>query len=249
MIYKYLLAACCLILLAAGCKKEEVPDLPVARAELTARLMESLNYKRYDEALGIIDKLLALYPDDVELMEMKTRVIINKCTARVQLCINQGKLEEALAIVRAESRNNPMIRKFNLMEEQLKQLILLRDSARRLANAQEIPELDDAIKSMEQILRDYPQAAHLKKELNLRKKDLERLRKEKIKADALAKKRAEEEAKAKAAAAKAKAQADARAKAAAAAQARVDAAKEKAEKSRQKDSGNKFVGPQRPPKL
>ena len=121
MIYKYLMAAFCLMLFAAGCKQEEVPDLPIARAELTVRLMESLNYKRYDEALGIIDKLLALYPDDVELMEMKNRVIVNKCIAKVQPCVDQGKLEEALTIVRSESKNHPMIRKFNLV------LILLMD--------------------------------------------------------------------------------------------------------------------------
>ena len=247
MIYKYLMAAICLILLAAGCKQEEVPDLPIARAELTARLMESLNYKRYDEALGIIDKLLALYPDDVELMEMKNRVIVNKCTAKVQLCIDQGKLEEALAIVRSESKKHPMIRKFNIMEDQLKKLIALRDSVKRLADAREIPELDDAINNFEQILRDFPMASQLRDELKLRKKDLDRLRKEKAAADAAAKKRAEEEAKAKAAAVKAQKLAEARAIAAAEAQARADAAKEKAEKYRKNDSGNKFVGPQHLP--
>ena len=79
-----------------GCSKKQVPDPPSARAELTARLFETLDGKRYDEALVIVDKLLALDANDADLMEMRDRIVGNIATGRVRDFIADEDLEGAL---------------------------------------------------------------------------------------------------------------------------------------------------------
>ena len=243
MVYRILLICLVVLTVATGCSDQRVPDPPTARAELTERLFDALNYKRYDEALAIIEKLLALYPDDSELMEMKSRVIVNACVERIQPLINQGNLEEALKIVRQEAKKHLAIRKFYELEAEILKLLNLQKLAENLKNAKTAAELEDALKKIETPAAEYPLAVNLHNDMKARRIHLARIRKAEAAAKAQAEARAKAEAEKARASARAQAQAEARVKAEA-------AAKDAREKFRQQQEANKkeeFVGPRPKP--
>lgn len=249
MIYRYIIACVLLTVLLTGCRKEEIADPPLARAELTTRLYDALQYDRLDEALEIIGKLLSIYPDDAELGEMHDRIVITRCIRRIQPLIDSGKLAEARKIVREENKNYPAVSYFRELDEELETLVILQNRAESLAAAKTPAELETALKNIEYSIQDHPQAEQLKRDIDKRRQDLVNMRK----AEAEARAKAEKEAREKAIAARRKAREEARKKAQAEARARAEAAaqaaRENAEKDAAADSESKnFVGPQIPQK-
>jgi len=233
MLYRLLPMLLLAAFLITGCEKKRVADPPTARAELTTRLYDALQDKRYEEALAIIDKLLASDPDDVDLLEMQIRVTANMHTVQIQQAVDDGDLDKALQLLREARKKHPAIRQFLDMEEEITALTELRDAAGTLANAKTIPELRKALETIRlmDISGQYPQAVALQKDIAKRQQDLKNMiaAEAKAKAEAEARARAAAEAKAKAEA-EAKARAEAEARAAAEAQAKAAAeAKAKAE--------------------
>ena len=172
------LAAVLVSLLASGCGDRNKIAPPSARAELTARLFDALQFHRYDDALAIIDKLLAIDPDDVELMEMRSRVITSACTVKVQQFVDQNQLDKALQTVVTARKNNPVLPQLIALEEEIRGLIALRDAANVLAAAKTIPELAAALEKIAPLAAKYPQAKALHRDIDTRRKELERFRAE-----------------------------------------------------------------------
>lgn len=172
------LPICCLLLavITAGCGKSDAPDPPVSRVELTNRLFETIKQKRDDEALNIIEKLLALEPDDIELMEMRDRIVSNRCSRKVQKLIDQGKLNQALALIRQERRQYPVLAQLRVQEDEVLDLINLQAAARKLAAAQNIADLAAALNTIRPLAEKYPQAKQLHNDIKKRAEDLTAMR-------------------------------------------------------------------------
>ena len=165
-----------LLMLTAGCSDSKAPDPPTARAELTARLFDELKARRLDSATAIIDKLLALDPDDADLMEMRDRLTANKATLATQNYVNRGELENALAYIQKQRKQYPVMPKLRILEEEVRGLITLRDAAQRLADAQTIPELSTALENIAPLAAKYPTAKKLHIDIKLRRRDLDKMR-------------------------------------------------------------------------
>ncbi len=159
-----------------GCSKTEVPDPPLARAELTVRLGEALKHQRDDEALSLIDKLLALDGDDSDLIEMRSRVIANRCVRAAQRRLDAGNLEEAREIVQAARQQYPLIPRLRMLEEEISGLIDLRNAAAALARARSIPELTTALEVAEPLAAAHPGARTLAADIKTKQAELARLR-------------------------------------------------------------------------
>lgn len=176
MFYRWLIFAFVLLLFISGCSENQAPDPPIARAELTVRLYETLKVKRYSEALAIIDKLLALDSDDPDLMEMRDRIIGNIATVKVQEYIDSNRLEAGLKYIRRERRTYPVMPKLRMLEEEIKNLITLRQAAQALAEADTIPKLAAALDFIVPLAAKYPAAEQLHKDIARRKADLKNMR-------------------------------------------------------------------------
>ncbi len=166
------------IMLTSGCGDQDISNPPTARAELTARLFDALQFHRYDDALAIIDKLLAIDPDDVELMDMRNRIIANACTVKVQQFVNLNQLEKALQTVVAARKSHPILPQLTALEEEIRSLIALRNAANALAKAKNIPELAAALEKIAPLANKYPQAKALHRDIDARRKELEQMRAE-----------------------------------------------------------------------
>ena len=145
MLYRIFALCSAALFLCCGCSETQPHDPPAARAELTVRLLETLKNKRYTEALAINDKLLALDPNDAELMEMRDRLIGNIATENVQKFVDAGKLAEALKYLHNERKLYPVMPRLRMLEEDVQNLIALRKAADRLAAAKTISELATAL--------------------------------------------------------------------------------------------------------
>lgn len=176
MFYRSLILSFALLMLIGGCSENKAPDPPIARAELTARLYETLKFKRYSESLVIIDKLLALDSDDADLMEMRDRIIGNIATVKIQHYIDENRLEDGLKYIRSERRKFPVMPKLRLLEEELKNLIVLRKAAQTLAAADTISALTAALDFIVPLAAKYPAAKQLHNDIKQRKADLEKMR-------------------------------------------------------------------------
>ena len=165
-----------ILLLAAGCSEEQAPEPPVSRAELTCRLFEALDANRDHDALAIVDKLLALDNNDADLMEMRERILGNICTRKVQTLIDQENLDEAAKYVAIQRRRHPRLPKLQILENEVAELITLRNAARKLADAASPADLDLALRKIEPLSTKYPQAKQLKRDIDRRKQDLQKMR-------------------------------------------------------------------------
>ena len=176
MFYRSIILAGALMLFICGCSDNKAPDPPSARAELTARLFDTLKEKRYNEALAIIDKLLALDANDAELMEMRDRIVGNVIVSKVQKYIDNQELEKALRYIQKERKTYPVMPRLRILEEDVRSLIALRNAARRLAAAKTIPELTAALDTVTPMAARYPAATQLHKDIAVRKADLKKMR-------------------------------------------------------------------------
>ena len=176
MFYRLLILFSVALIFCSGCSKKTAPDPPTARAELTVRLYDTLKEKRYTEALAINDKLLALDPNDADLMEMRDRIIGNIATVKIQHYIDENRLEDGLKYIRSERRKFPVMPKLRLLEEELKNLIVLRKAAQTLAAADTIPALTAALDFIMPLAAKYPAAKQLHNDIKQRKADLEKMR-------------------------------------------------------------------------
>ena len=176
MPYRLFILFSAAIILCSGCSKKTAPDPPTARAELTVRLYETLKERRYTEALAINGKLLALDPNDADLMEMRDRIIGNIVAVNVQKYIDQGRLEKAYSYIRKERKNYPVMPRLRLLEEEVKNLIALRDAAKKLAEASTVPELTAALELIVPLAARYPAAKQLDADIALRKVELKKMR-------------------------------------------------------------------------
>lgn len=176
MFYRLLILFSAVLLLVCGCSKKTAPDPPLARAELTLRLNDALKLARYNEAIPIIDKLLALDPDDADLMDMRDRIIGNICVERTRKYINSKKLEKALKYVQKQRRQYPMLPRLQILEAEVSNLIALRDAAAELVRAKTIPELTAALEKVTPMAAGKDAAELLAKDIQIRKKELADLR-------------------------------------------------------------------------
>lgn len=176
MFYRLFLLFSAALILCSGCSEKTAPDPPTARAELTVRLYDTLKEKRYTEALAINDKLLALDPNDADLMEMRDRIIGNIAALNVQKYVDQGRLEKAYAYIRKERKNYPVMPRLRLLEEEVKNLMVLRDAAEKLAEASTMPELTAALEYIVPLAARYPAAKQLNADIALRKAELKKMR-------------------------------------------------------------------------
>ena len=176
MFYRLIVLTATVLLFICGCSEKKVPDPPAARAELTARLFDTLKEKRYNEALAIIDKLLALDANDAELMEMRDRIVGNIAAGKVQKYLDNKELEKALRYIRRERKNYPVMPRLRMLEEDVRSLIALRNAARQLAVAGTIPELAAALDVIIPMAARYPAASQLHKDIEVRKADLQKMR-------------------------------------------------------------------------
>ena len=176
MFYRLIILAAAVMLFICGCSENKAPDPPAARAELTARLFDTLKEKRYNEALAIVDKLLALDANDAELMEMRDRIIGNIATGRVQKYIDSNELDKALRYIRKERKVYPVMPRLRMLEEDVRSLIGLRNAARKLAAARTIPDLTAALDTITPMAARYPAATQLHKDIASRKADLKKMR-------------------------------------------------------------------------
>ena len=165
-----------LLLTLSGCSESKVSDPPTSRAELTVRLFDALKGRRYTDALAILDKLQTLEPEDADLMEMRDRLIVNICTGKVQEYINNGKLENAQTYLRWQRKKHPMLHNLRMLEEDVNNLIDLRNAANRLANAATIPEIASALENIAPLAARYPDAKKLHSDIKIRRSELNKLR-------------------------------------------------------------------------
>ena len=179
MLYRFLILPVFAVLLAlcSGCSQEEAPDPPLARAELTVRLNEALKLSRYSEAASIIDKLLALDPDDADLMEMRDRIISNICVEKTQSYIDSKNLDKALAYVKKQRRQYPMLPRLQILESEVTSLITLRDAAAELARARTIVELTAALEKVTPLAAAEKSAVLLQQDIRKRRSELAAMRK------------------------------------------------------------------------
>ena len=176
MLYRIIMLCTAAVLLCSGCSENQPPDPPTARAELTVRLLDTLKSKRYSEALAITDKLLSLDPNDAELMDMRDRIIGNIAAINVQNYIDAGKLEPALKYIASERKRYPVMPRLRMLEEEVRNLISLRDASQVLAKAKTIPELAAALDTIAPMAARYPAAKQLHKDIEQRKADLKKMR-------------------------------------------------------------------------
>ncbi len=173
-IFTGMLVGC--MLMITGCAEEKVPDPPTARAELTARLYDALKLQRNEEALAIIGKLMALDQNDADLMEMRDRIICNICTNEVQKMLDSGRIDSARRYLRSQRRKYPMLGQLQILENEIVALQELSSAAAGLANADSIADLTAALDRIAPLAAKYPQAKRLQQDIQLRRKDLARLR-------------------------------------------------------------------------
>ena len=176
MFHRLIISLFAVMLFVCGCSENKAPDPPIARAELTARLYDTLKVKRYSEALAITDKLLALDPNDPDLMEMRDRLIGNIAAVKVQEYIDNKQLEGALKYLRKERKRYPVMPKLRILEEEVRNLIALRNAAKVLAEADTIPKLAAALDFIVPLAAKYPATEQLHKDIKQRKNDLEKMR-------------------------------------------------------------------------
>ncbi len=176
MLYRIFALCSAALFLCCGCSETQPHDPPAARAELTVRLLETLKNKRYTEALAINDKLLALDPNDAELMEMRDRLVGNIATENVQKFVDAGKLAEALKYLHNERKLYPVMPRLRMLEEDVLNLIALRKAADRLAAAKTISELATALDTIMPSAARYPAATQLHKDIEQRKAELKKMR-------------------------------------------------------------------------
>ena len=164
------------LLLAAGCSNERAPEPPVSRPQLTQRLFEALQTKRDNDALAIVDKLLALDNDDSDLIEMRERILGNICTRQVQTLVNGGRLDAARKYISQQRKLYPMMPKLQFLEDEVNELITLRNAAKNLAAAQDARTLEKALTQIAPLAAKYPGAVQLKRDIAQRKQDLQKMR-------------------------------------------------------------------------
>lgn len=164
------------LLFGSGCSEEAAPEPPTSRAELTQRLFEALQTKRDEDALAIVDKLLALDNDDSDLMEMRERIMGNICTRHVQKLIDARRLDEARKYVNQQRRRHPGLTKLQFLEEEVNALITLRDAANALAEAATVADLTAALEKIAPLAAKYPAARNLKRDITRRRNDLKQMR-------------------------------------------------------------------------
>lgn len=157
-----------------GCGDSEVPDPPVARSELVARLFDALKTGRLDEARSLTEKLQALDNGNVALAELKSRIIANGYVLRCQRELDAGRPEQALAIVREGRKAYPLHPFLRVLEEELARLTELRDAAQSLAAAQTAGELSAALERIAPLAAAYPSAKELQLDIERRRADLKR---------------------------------------------------------------------------
>ena len=176
---KYVTATICaltLLLLTAGCTEEQAPEPPVSRAELTHRLFEALDSRRDNDALAIVDKLLALDNNDSDLMEMRERILGNICTRQVQAMIDKGDLDKAAKYIRNQRLRYPGLPKLQFLENEVDALIVLRTAARELAAADSVADLTIALSKITPLAAKYPEARLLQRDIRRRQQDLQKMR-------------------------------------------------------------------------
>lgn len=164
------------LLLASGCAEEKAPEPPISRAELTQRLFEALQTKRDSDALAILDKLLTLDSTDSNLLEMRERIIGNISTRQVQVLVNKGDLDGARKYIIKQRKVYPMMPKLQFLEDEVNELITLRNAAKNLAAAKDVQSLEKALNQIAPLAAKYPAAAQLKRDIAKRKQDLQKMR-------------------------------------------------------------------------
>lgn len=159
-----------------GCSDNTPPDPPLARAELTSRLYDTLRQGRDADALAIIEKLLALDPDDADLLEMQDRITANICARAMQANIDQNQLDEALKLVQQYRKQYPMLTILRVYENEIADLIKLRDAASELAAANDVVSLAAALEKIAPMAAKYTEAKQLQTDIKIRKNDLAKMR-------------------------------------------------------------------------
>lgn len=161
----------------SGCSDNgKIPDPPAARAELTARLYDALQDKRYEDALAITDKLKALDPNDADLIEMHNRIVGNICVSAIQNSVDAGQLNNALEVIKKYRQQYPLMPRLRILEEEVRNLFQLTVAAQTLAQSDKIADLSAALENIAPLAAKYPQAKALRRDIMQRHAELRKMR-------------------------------------------------------------------------
>ena len=192
-------AAAAAVLLLTGCGQPEAPDPPLAQAELMNRLLSALQARRIDEALKLTEKMQSLDPDNIAFAELRNRLIGNLYAQRCSTLLQTRGVDAALAEIRRGRGKYPVHLRLRFIEQQLLQLKTLAKAAAALRNAKDDKALTAALTAIAPLVKDYPEAQQLRKDIADRRKDLMNMREAaRRKAEEEARRKAEEEARKKA---------------------------------------------------
>ncbi len=158
-----------------GCGEDEVPDPPVAQSALVGRLFDALKNGRLDEALSLTEKLQSLDSENLDLAELKLRIIANGYVLRCQAKLDAGDTAGALAIIREGCKLYPMHSGLRVLDEELTRLNELHEAAQSLGRAKSAAELSAVLERIAPLSAAYPEAKLLQQDIIRRRGEFRQL--------------------------------------------------------------------------
>jgi heme oxygenase len=160
--YLYILGLA-VILISAGCGRNDVPDPPTAYNQLVIGLFKDLDAKDYRAAANKASKLKALDPENAFLNQLIENELSNYYIKQAQKKLNAGKLAAAQDIISAGRSKYPFNQNLIKTEAYLKQVSELAVKVKSISVPFSSEELQRNIKAIEKLQKSIPEAKSLNK--------------------------------------------------------------------------------------
>jgi hypothetical protein len=167
--YLYILGLA-VILLSAGCGKNDVPDPPTAYNQLVIGLFKDLAAKDYRGAANKASKLKALDTENAFLNQLIENELSNYYINQAQKQLNEGKLADAQNTISAGRSKYPFNQNLIKAEVFLKQVSELAVKIKSISVPFSSEELQKDIKAIEKLQKSIPEAKIFNKILKQKSK-------------------------------------------------------------------------------
>jgi len=141
-----------------GCKKTEAPDPPTAYNRLLIGMFKSLDKNQHLTAAEKIAKLKPLDPENAFLNKLEESETSNHYINLAQTELNQGKLTEAIKIIRQAREKYPFNRNLDDSAKQLQMLDVLNSEISSMQNPKSADDLNADLKTVKNIIKTCPAA-------------------------------------------------------------------------------------------
>ncbi|MCP3968616.1 MAG: hypothetical protein GY750_20065 [Lentisphaerae bacterium] len=150
-----------LTILSGGCGNEKVPDPPLTRTKIVISLFNNLEKKQYKRSVRQIEKLQALDPDSIFLHQLKESELSNQYTKQAQVFLAQGKLQDAVGIIKKGRDEYPFNDNLIQAENKLTKLLLLNKYIDNVEQSKNADALEINLNATKKLLSEIPNGKKL----------------------------------------------------------------------------------------